>query len=79
MRAKAYSRRRADELALRLKYAGFDTDRIQVIADLGESLKKATANASGSGNLFALPTYTALLELRKLLADQDSAGQYWQS
>lgn len=70
---------RADELALRLKYAGFDTDRIQVIADLGESLKKATANASGSGNLFALPTYTALLELRKLLADQDSAGQYWQS
>ena len=70
---------RADELALRLKYAGFDTDRIEVIPDLKASLKKATANASSSKRLFALPTYTALLELRELLADQDSAGRYWQS
>ncbi len=70
---------RADELALRIKYAGFDTDRIEVIPDLKASLKKATANASSSKRLFALPTYTALLELRELLADQDSAGRYWQS
>ena len=70
---------RADELALRLKYAGFDPGRIEVVSDLKESLKKATANASASKRLFALPTYTALLELRELLADQDSAGRYWQS
>ena len=75
----AFLRLRADELALRLKYAGFDTDRIEVIPDLKASLKKATANASSSKRLFALPTYTALLELRELLADQDSAGRYWQS
>ena len=49
------------------------------MSDLKESLKKATANASASKRLFALPTYTALLELRELLADQDSAGRYWQS
>ena len=70
---------RADELALRLKYAGFDTGRITVVPDLKASLKLATANANESKRLFALPTYTALLELRQLLAEQDSADRYWQS
>ena len=29
------------------------------------------------GRLFALPTYTALLELRKLLADRGLAKEFW--
>jgi len=67
---------RAAEMALRLKYAGFDTDRIRTVAGLGESLELALSERPDK--LFALPTYTALLELRKLLADRGDAGRYWE-
>ena len=35
------------------------------------------AVAAAPGRLFALPTYTALLELRKLLADRGLAKEFW--
>jgi UDP-N-acetylmuramyl tripeptide synthase len=67
---------RAAEMALRLKYAGWPTERIEVVADIATSLDRAVATAEG--RLFALPTYTALLELRKLLADRGLAKEFWQ-
>ena len=66
---------RAAELALRLKYAGLDPDRIRVVEPLPAALDAALAD--GSGPLYALPTYTALLELRELLADRGQAKEYW--
>ena len=63
---------RAEEMALRLKYAGIDAE-LAVERDLGRSLDAAVAGVDGSGRLFALPTYTALLELRDLLADRGLA------
>ena len=63
---------RAEEMALRLKYAGIDAE-LEVDRDLGRSLDAAVAAVDGSGQLFALPTYTALLELRDLLADRGLA------
>jgi UDP-N-acetylmuramyl tripeptide synthase len=67
---------RAPEMAVRLKYAGWPTDAIEVSEDVEASLDRAIARADG--RLFALPTYTALLELRKLLADRGLAREYWQ-
>jgi lipid II isoglutaminyl synthase (glutamine-hydrolysing) len=67
---------RAPEMALRLKYAGWPEDRIAVEPDIATSLDAAVA--SSAGRLFALPTYTALLELRKLLADRGLAKEFWQ-
>ncbi len=67
---------RAPELALRLKYAGWTPDAIEVEPEIAASLDRAVAGASG--RLFALPTYTALLELRTLLADRGLAKEYWQ-
>jgi UDP-N-acetylmuramyl tripeptide synthase len=67
---------RAPEMALRLKYAGWPEDRIVVEPDIATSLDVAVAAAEG--RLFALPTYTALLELRKLLADRGLAKEFWQ-
>ena len=61
---------RAEEMALRLKYAGIEAE-IDVERDLGRSLDAAVAGANG--RLFALPTYTALLELRDILADRGLA------
>jgi lipid II isoglutaminyl synthase (glutamine-hydrolysing) len=67
---------RAPEMALRLKYAGWPEDRIVVEPDIATSLDAAVSAAEG--RLFALPTYTALLELRKLLADRGLAKEFWQ-
>jgi UDP-N-acetylmuramyl tripeptide synthase len=67
---------RAPEMALRLKYAGWPQDAIEVIEPVETSLDAAVAAAPG--RLFALPTYTALLELRTLLADRGLAPDYWQ-
>jgi UDP-N-acetylmuramyl tripeptide synthase len=67
---------RAPEMALRLKYAGWPTDSIEVVPEIEGSLDRAVAAAPG--RLFALPTYTALMELRKLLADRGLAKEFWQ-
>ena len=64
---------RAEEMALRLKYAGIDA-RPAVDRDLGRSLDAAVA--AGEGPLYALPTYTALIELRDLLADRGLAERW---
>jgi hypothetical protein len=65
---------RAEEMALRLKYAGIDADLI-VERDLERSLDRAVAGA-GDGRLYALPTYTALLELRDLLSRRGLARRW---
>jgi lipid II isoglutaminyl synthase (glutamine-hydrolysing) len=66
---------RAPEMALRLKYAGWPLAAIEVEAEIGRSLDRALAGAEGP--LFALPTYTALLELRRLLSDRGLAPEFW--
>ncbi len=66
---------RAPEMALRLKYAGWDEARIAVVPEIAASLDAAVRG--GEGRVFALPTYTALLELRKLLADRGLAEEFW--
>jgi UDP-N-acetylmuramyl tripeptide synthase len=66
---------RAAELALRLKYAGVATERLSVVPGLADGLDAALAR--GSGPLYALPTYTALLELRDLLARRGQVEGHW--
>ena len=66
---------RAPEMALRLKYAGWPEEAIEVVPGIGDSLDAAVAGSQG--RLFALPTYTALLELRKLLAERGLAKEFW--
>ncbi|HEX3874383.1 MAG TPA: MurT ligase domain-containing protein [Solirubrobacteraceae bacterium] len=67
---------RAAELALRLKYAGVPADRIRLEPELADALDRALADGGG-GTLYALPTYTAMLELRALLARRGAAASSW--
>jgi UDP-N-acetylmuramyl tripeptide synthase len=67
---------RAAELALRLKYAGVPVDRLHVTPSLPAALDEALA-ASTDGRVFALPTYTALLELREELSRRGHVPQFW--
>jgi lipid II isoglutaminyl synthase (glutamine-hydrolysing) len=67
---------RASEMALRLKYAGWPGDAIDVMEPIAPSLDEAVKAAPE--RLFALPTYTALLELRTLLAHRGLAADFWE-
>ncbi len=66
---------RAPEIAVRLKYAGVDPAAIEVDESIERSLDRAVRTADGA--LFALPTYTALIELRTLLASRGLAKEFW--
>jgi lipid II isoglutaminyl synthase (glutamine-hydrolysing) len=66
---------RAPELALRLKYAGWPEEALVVEPGIEASLDRAVAAAPG--RLFALPTYTALLELHKVLSSRGLAEEFW--
>jgi UDP-N-acetylmuramyl tripeptide synthase len=67
---------RAAELALRLKYAGIPEQLLHVAPELEDAVDQAVADAP-TGRLFALPTYTALLELHELLASRGHVLNYW--
>lgn len=66
---------RARDLALRLKYAGFNYKNLQVNNIITDSLEEARKGLNGC--LFILPTYTALLELQKILANLGIKEHYW--
>jgi lipid II isoglutaminyl synthase (glutamine-hydrolysing) len=66
---------RAPEMALRLKYAGWPESAIAIEPRIEASLDRAVAEAPGQ--LFALPTYTALLELHKLLSGRGLTQEFW--
>jgi UDP-N-acetylmuramyl tripeptide synthase len=66
---------RAEEMALRLKYAGVDAEAA-VDRRLGPSLDAAVADGDDGRPLYALPTYTALIELRELLAERGLASRW---
>jgi lipid II isoglutaminyl synthase (glutamine-hydrolysing) len=60
---------RAAEMAVRLKYAGVAPERIVVQPELAVALEQAVrAGSADREPLYALPTYTAMLSLRELLA-----------
>lgn len=66
---------RAAEMALRLKYAGWPAEAIAVEPGIERSLDAALAAAPK--RLFALPTYTALLELHRLLSSRGLTAEFW--
>lgn len=56
---------RADDMAVRMKYAELPDSKIQIINDKVEALN--TLLAQEDKNLYLLPTYTALWEIRRLI------------
>ncbi|MBI2029118.1 Mur ligase family protein [Candidatus Gottesmanbacteria bacterium] len=56
---------RANDMAIRIKYAG-DKD-IKPIFDLNKAIEKGLENTRENETLYILPTYTAMLDIRKIL------------
>jgi lipid II isoglutaminyl synthase (glutamine-hydrolysing) len=69
---------RAAELALRCTYAGFPPDRLEIVPALAAALDRGLEQTPAGGELTVLPTYTAMLALRKIVSDRGHARQYWE-
>jgi lipid II isoglutaminyl synthase (glutamine-hydrolysing) len=70
---------RAAELALRFAYGGLPRDRIEVVPSLAAALDRGLALTPAGGDLAVLPTYTAMLALRKIVASRGHVANYWES
>jgi UDP-N-acetylmuramyl tripeptide synthase len=68
---------RAAELAVRFKYGGLDAGAIEVVPELERALDRGLELTPPGGELVVLPTYTAMLALRKLVADRGYVKPYW--
>jgi len=70
------SGRRACDMALRLKYGGFDLSKFSVEEDLLKALYMAIEH-SQDNNVYVIPTYTAMLELRRKLEPLGVTKGFW--
>jgi UDP-N-acetylmuramyl tripeptide synthase len=69
---------RAAELALRFAYGGLARDRIDVIPRLETALDRGLELTPPGGELTLLPTYTAMLALRRVVAGRGHVKDYWE-
>jgi lipid II isoglutaminyl synthase (glutamine-hydrolysing) len=69
---------RAEELALRFKYGGRDPDRISLVAGLNAALTHGLEATPPGGELIVLPTYTAMLALRRIATERGFVRPYWE-
>ncbi len=69
---------RAAEMALRCKYGGFPTDAIEVVPELDRALDRGLELTPDSAELVVLPTYTAMLALRKIVSERGFVRPYWE-
>jgi len=69
---------RAAELGLRLAYGGLPRERLEVVPSLEEALDRGLGLVEAGTELVILPTYTAMLALRGILADRGAVRPYWE-
>jgi lipid II isoglutaminyl synthase (glutamine-hydrolysing) len=67
---------RAGDMAVRLKYADLPVGT--VIPDREEAIKAALDATPPNGTLYVLPTYTAMLEIRKTLSELGYTHPFWE-
>ena len=69
---------RAAELGLRMTYGGLPADRLEVVPSLEEALDHGLSLLDAGTDLVVLPTYTAMLSLRGILAERGAVRPYWE-
>lgn len=72
------SGRRGEDMAVRLKYAGLSPTAIVVENRLEVAVRLALERVPDGGTLHVLPTYTAMLELRRVLNDRGYGRRFWE-
>ncbi|MDX6474960.1 MAG: hypothetical protein QOH95_471, partial [Gaiellaceae bacterium] len=70
---------RAAELALRFAYGGLPREQIEVVPSLAQALDRGLELTPPGGEIAVLPTYTAMLALRRIVAARGHVTNYWES
>lgn len=68
---------RAEDMAVRLEYAGIPAEAIDIEHAYDQALRRAIERMNGS-RLFVLPTYTAMLALRGVLERWGAVRGFWE-
>jgi UDP-N-acetylmuramyl tripeptide synthase len=68
---------RAEELALRLKYAGFSSKSINVEKNYNAVIDAVITGNAKKTPVFILPTYTAMFDFRKALSGKYKIKEFW--
>ncbi|RJO60213.1 DUF1727 domain-containing protein [candidate division WS5 bacterium] len=68
---------RSEDLRLRLKYADITSRIILEEKNLEKALDKAISETNTNETLYILPTYTAMLGIRKVLVQKGALRDYW--
>lgn len=55
---------RANDMALRLKYAGVPSEKIKVVPDLFEAVEEVSSSEDKTEKITIMPSYTALLQIK---------------
>jgi hypothetical protein len=63
---------------LRFKYGGLDADAIEIVPSLDRALDRGLELTPAGDELLVLPTYTAMLALRKIVASRGFVRPYWE-
>ena len=69
---------RAADMAVRLKYAGVEPERMTIAEDPSHALDAALNRLPSGATLYVLPTYTAMLDLRAELVRRGWARPFWE-
>jgi UDP-N-acetylmuramyl tripeptide synthase len=72
------SGRRAEDMAVRLKYAGIETVRTRIEHDLQRALEHVLRSAEPNETIYVLPTYTAMLAMRDILQRTGYVRGFWE-
>jgi len=69
---------RAEDMAVRLKYAGVDPALISVERETTPALSRALQYTPEGETIYLLPTYTAMLEVRAKLVEAGHLAPFWE-
>jgi len=66
---------RADDMAMRFKYAGIPAEKIKVIKDYEKLIDEFT---SQEAPVYIMPTYTAMMDLRAIVSKKYGYKNFWE-
>lgn len=69
---------RAEDMSVRLKYAGILEDRIIIEHNHHQLIDAMIEASAGKETLYLLPTYTAMLDIRQSLKDRFHLKDFWE-
>lgn len=78
MRDVVCSGTKAEELAMRLKYADVPVDKISIVHEREAALDVALKNAGPGGTIYIMASYTPTHELRRIMQKRGWVKHFWE-